>query len=129
MGSYAKYIAAYDRPWWRERDVSGNAVDLRGPLRLVIDGDADRGGVLIGFSTGDANRRLAVMPADSRREVVLDALSRLFGRLAASPRSFAAYGWTSDPWSRGGAIAYPAPTALVQPGDLPRAPHGRVHWA
>jgi monoamine oxidase len=90
MGSYAKYIAAYDRPWWRERDVSGNAVDLRGPLRLVIDGDADRGGVLIGFSTGDANRRLAVMPGDSRREVVLDALSRLFGRLAASPRSFAA---------------------------------------
>jgi monoamine oxidase len=69
------------------------------------------------------------MPSDSRREVVLDALSRLFGPLAASPRSFAAYDWTSDPRTRGGEIAYPAPTALVQAGDLPRAPHGRVHWA
>jgi monoamine oxidase len=130
MGSYAKYVAAYDRAFWREQGASGNAVDLRGPLQLVIDGSADRGGVLIGFSTGDANRRLAAMPPDARRDTVLASLSRLFGPRAAAPTAFDEYDWTADPWSRGGAIAYPAVNALAQTDDdRPPDAHGRVLWA
>ena len=50
LGAYAKAVAVYERPWWRERGLNGIGLATDGPLQMVVDGaaESDRG-ILVGF--------------------------------------------------------------------------------
>ena len=54
---------------------------------------------------------------------------RFFGSGAAQVIDYEDQDWPSDPWSRGGYMASPAPGILSSAGEAIRVPHGRVHWA
>ena len=43
MGAYMKGVALYERPWWRERGLSGIAFADSGPVQMVVDASPSGG--------------------------------------------------------------------------------------
>src|SRR5215208_2080809 len=81
QGTVIKTMAIYDRPFWREDGLSGQATSDVGPVKVAFDNSPPDGspGVLLGFLEGEHARRLGRLPADERRRLVVDGLARIFG--------------------------------------------------
>ncbi|MDB6442814.1 MULTISPECIES: FAD-dependent oxidoreductase [unclassified Pseudomonas] len=97
MAPHAKYLAIYDRPFWREQGLSGAARSARGPLGEIHDASMpDGSAALFGFFGVPAYVRKAV-PEDVLREHSRAQLVRLFGSQAAEPRADFIKDWAQDP--------------------------------
>jgi monoamine oxidase len=132
MGAIVKCQAVYDRPWWRERGWSGQALTDEGyALQATFDNspaDASKG-VLLGFAAAGRARRMAALSPAQRQALVVRELARLFGEPAANIEMYADLCWADEPWSRGGYTGFFTPGAWTAfAGALAQA-HGRVHWA
>jgi monoamine oxidase len=97
MAPHAKFMAVYDRPFWREAGLSGTAQSMVGPMVEIHDATtADGQAALFGF---------VGVPADARRQVERQALidagiqqmARLFGAQAGSPKAAFLQDWAADP--------------------------------
>ena len=131
MGAYMKGIAVFDRPWWRERGLSGLAMSDRGPVQFTVDiSPGEQGpGVLAGFITGAPARELAHIEPKARREAVLGAMADVLAPEAASPEAYRDFNWLEEPWSRGGPVGLMGPGTLTALGPALTEPAGPVHWA
>lgn len=102
MAAHAKIVAVYDRPFWRDRGLSGTAMSAKGPMVEIHDASAEDGGpyALFGF---------VGYPAEARREIGEEALLGLareqlvamFGEEAGSPLEVVLQDWSTDPWTAG----------------------------
>jgi monoamine oxidase len=131
MGATTKCMAFYERPFWRDRGLSGEVACTGGPLTVVFDNspeDASRG-VLLGFAVGRPARELSARPAAERKRAVVDAFARFFGPEAASPIDYVEQDWSAEAWTRGCPTGTLPPSALTQFGPALREPVGRIHWA
>lgn len=130
-GSALKYVAVYDRAFWRDAGLCGQATSTRGPMSAVFDCTPVGAScaVLGGFAGGRNARNLALLPERARREAVLGELARLFGERARTPDEFHEKDWSEDPWSRGCYNAVAQTGALTSFGPALRRPVGRIHWA
>lgn len=131
MGATTKCLAIYDRPFWRDAGLSGEAVMTNGPLAVAFDNTSADGSVpaLLGFSVGSLARDLAKLSADDRRTAVLDALAQSFGPRALNPVEYHEKDWQADPWSQGCPTGNFGPGTLTQFASALSDPVGRVHWA
>ncbi len=131
QGSVIKCMAIYERPFWRERGLSGQATSDTGPAKIVFDNSPPDGspGVLLGFLEGERARVIGRLPADERRAAVLGGLARLFGPEASTPADFVERSWAEEEWTRGCYGCYMPPGAWTGFGDALRAPIGPIHWA
>jgi monoamine oxidase len=98
MAGQAKAVAIYDRPFWRDAGLSGDAMSRHGPLVEVHDASPDAGGpyALFGF--------VGVPPAhrqdkEALQDAVIAQLTRLFGPDAAAPRQLIVKDWAHDPYT------------------------------
>lgn len=131
MAGHAKFVAIYDRPFWREKGLSGDALSRHGPLAEIHDASGVEGqpAALFGFLG---------IPAVARQDhaseigtLALDQLARIFGPEAARPVHTALQDWAREPWTATladqtpppGHPAYGLPQALVGLAD------GRLHVA
>jgi len=131
MGSVIKAVVAYDRPFWREAGLSGEAVSHSLPFNTVLDAswpEAD-GGALVGFFDGKPAMDYADADQATRRQAVIDSLVQYFGPQAATPISYADYNWLADDWARGCYTGVMPPGVMTTVGHTLRIPCGRVHWA
>lgn len=130
-GFAVKIALVYDEAFWRADGLSGESIALGSPVALTIDGcgPTPPPGILHAFLSGPAAQRWARLDAAQRRTVVLDAVSRRFGRAAATPREYAEHCWADEEWTRGCYMAHYPPGVLTNFGPSLRAPFGRVHWA
>jgi monoamine oxidase len=130
-GSAVKYVAVYDRAFWRDAGLSGQATSTRGPLSAIFDCSPTGAdcAVLGGFAGGRNARALARLPERARHEAVLDELARLYGERARTPDELYEKNWSDDPWSRGCYNAVAQTGALTAFGPALRRPVGRIHWA
>ncbi|MEM8980926.1 MAG: FAD-dependent oxidoreductase [Pseudomonadota bacterium] len=95
MAGQAKAVAVYDRPFWREKGLSGDAMSRRGPLAEIHDASPAEGGpfALFGFvgvppqARGDAQALKAQITAQ---------LGRLFGPDAREPKDLLVKDWAYD---------------------------------
>ena len=128
---YVKVEAVYDKPFWRDDGLTGQAFGDR-HVSATYDHSPPDGspGVLIGF-IGGAHARSWYRLADraARRRTVLEDFAAYFGPRARNPREYIEMRWPSETWSRGGHIGYTAPGVLLDFGRALRAPVGRIHWA
>jgi len=96
MAGQAKAVAVYDRPFWRDDGLSGDAMSRVGPLVEIHDASARSGGpyALFGFvgTAPDARRDERVL-----KQQVLAQLGRLFGPQAAHPSALFVKDWAGDP--------------------------------
>ncbi|MGW7366432.1 flavin monoamine oxidase family protein [Streptomyces sp. NPDC054841] len=93
----AKFVAAYDKPFWRDSDLNGLSEcegvvgstwpQNRGILSALVP--PERYGVLLG------------MPEALREHELLFDIARLYGEEAHYPLSTYVRMWGTDPWTRG----------------------------
>jgi monoamine oxidase len=131
MGSVIKCEAVYDRPFWRDMGLSGQATSDTGPAKITFDNSPEDGspGVLLGFVEGADARYWGTQSADARRQAVLESFVRYFGSQAMNATNFIEHDWSSEPWSRGCYAGFMPPGVLTSYGTALRAPIDRIHWA
>lgn len=133
MGDVVKIHVSYERPFWRERGLSGEAT-LYGErsLGFVFDNSPSdlAAGVLVCFVYADRIRQWNALGVERRRQDVLDTLVELFGDDAAAPTRYAEKNWAEEPFIGGAYAANPTPGTWIEHGRAGwREPVGRVHWA
>jgi monoamine oxidase len=127
-GGVVKCFAAYDRAFWRDAGLSGEAYRPRGTVRAVVDASAsDHTPVLLAFIVGTAAAAWHERDPHDRRSDVLGTLAELFGEPALAPLDYLEADWAADPWSAG-CVAGTPPGALIT-GATWRGTHDRFHLA
>lgn len=97
MAPHAKFIAIYDRPFWREAGFSGTAQSMVGPLMEIHDANtADGQAALLGFFGVGAGDRAAT-GEDALKQSAVAQLVRLFGAAASQPSATLLKDWAADP--------------------------------
>lgn len=97
MAGQAKILAVYDKPYWREAGLSGDAASQRGPMVEMHDASPATGGpyAIFGFvglpATTRALRKADVIIA-ARQQLV-----SLFGPAMADPLSIEMMDWAHEP--------------------------------
>jgi monoamine oxidase len=131
QGTLTKVAAIYDRPFWRDEGLTGQAVATGFPISIAFDDSPPGGrpGVIFGFVGGDNARRYARRSEGDRRAAVLDQLAGFFGPRARRPRGFFETSWSQQRWTRGCPVGIPAVGSFVSYGPWLREPVGRIHWA
>ena len=130
LGPVIKHVLAYERAFWRERGLSGEVYDARGPVSAVVD-HTDAAGAqpaLQAFVLGAQARRLSALDAGARHQVIVDALVDALGPEAGQPLAHVEHDWASDPWTAG-CVGLLAPGVISSHHDALRAPVGRIHVA
>jgi len=129
-GAVVKCFAAYDRPFWRDAGMSGEAYRPRGTLRAVVDGSPPGGGsaVLQAFVVGAEAERWHRRDPDDRRREVIASLVELFGTPAGTPIDYLEADWAIDPWSAG-CVASTPPGALTPGTPWRTSPGSHLHLA
>jgi monoamine oxidase len=127
-----KFIATYQRPWWRDKGLSGTATgDETVAVPIVFDSSpADASlGVLVGFTNSTrvpSDEMLA--GEESRRTALGRSLAGYFGPAAGDFIDYHEGVWAEDPWAAG-CNSYPAPGVLTAFGPQLREPVGGIIWA
>ncbi|MDQ6915933.1 MAG: flavin monoamine oxidase family protein, partial [Actinomycetota bacterium] len=131
QGSVIKCEAVYDRPFWRDAGLTGQAVGDRAPVGVTFDNSPPEGtpGVLLGFIEGQQARLWTQRSAADRRQAVLQSFAAYFGDQALNPRQYLEMNWSTELYTRGCYVGYTPPGVLTDYGAEIRRPVGRVHWA
>lgn len=96
MASYAKYVAVYESPFWRDTGLSGAARSAIGPLTEIHDASTlENDGALFGFFGVPAQVRQSVSDT-VLKEHCRAQLVRLFGAQASTPKSEYLKDWAKD---------------------------------
>jgi monoamine oxidase len=95
MAGQAKFSALYQKPFWREKGLSGQAFSQKGPLGEIHDGsNANQGPYgLTGFLGIPAVQR---NQHQSLTEAILSQLEAIYGKPAAQPISFFYQDWACE---------------------------------
>ena len=98
MAGQAKALAIYDRPFWREAGLSGDAMSRMGPMVEIHDASPARNGpfALFGFIGVPPEHR---QDQERLRESILAQLVRLFGQDAGAPEALTLKDWAFDTWT------------------------------
>jgi len=97
MAPHAKFLALYDRSFWREAGLCGTAQSMVGPMPEIHDATTASGhAALFGFLGVVAEQR-ATLGEDALTRACLDQLARLFGPEARHPRATLLKDWAADP--------------------------------
>jgi monoamine oxidase len=131
QGELIKVAAVYDKPFWRDKGLTGTAVSLDGPVNATFDDSPPDGspGVVFGFVGGDEARKFQGMSSADRRAAVLKNFSDFFGPEGGSPREYFETDWPAERWSRGGPVGIAGQGTMLSHAPLIREPTGKIHWA
>jgi monoamine oxidase len=131
MGKASKCVLAYERAFWREKGLSGEAISDRGDVRLVFDECQEEGKhpALLVFLVGDVAAELATLSEDERRQRLIDGLVPLFGEEARQVTGYVEKAWAEDPWSGGCYTGIMAPGTMTRVGHALRQKIGRISFA
>ncbi|HEY0973797.1 MAG TPA: flavin monoamine oxidase family protein [Solimonas sp.] len=131
MGTVIKVQCVYDKPFWRNAGLNGQATgDIR-PVKVAFDNSPPDGhvGVLMGFIEGEDGRRAQRQTVEQRRQATIDCFASWFGEAARHPVEYIERNWSAEEWSRGCYAGYFPPGVWSDFGPALRAPIGRLHWA
>jgi len=96
MAPHAKYVAIYDKPFWREQGLSGQARSACGPLVEIHDASNPQGkAALFGFVGLPADVRQQVTQAELK-SLCRAQLGALFGNEATTPQSDLLQDWAVE---------------------------------
>lgn len=97
MAGHAKFVAVYDRPFWRAAGLSGDAMSRRGPLAEIHDASGPDGvpAALFGFVGVPAGARAGQVAQIGA--AALHQLSRIFGPEALHPIASTLRDWALAP--------------------------------
>lgn len=97
MAPHAKLFAVYDRPFWRERRLSGAAQSMVGPLVEIHDATTRSGAAALFGFVGVPSAQRAAIGEEALIHACIIQLIRLFGEEAGRPRATLFKDWAVDP--------------------------------
>ncbi|MGE0000284.1 MAG: flavin monoamine oxidase family protein [Ilumatobacteraceae bacterium] len=102
-GAVIKFLARYERPFWRRADIGATTMWLDPPGFYVGEASPDDDTfVLVGFLGGAATSVWWATTAAARRAAFVERLVEAYGPDAAEPISFVERDWAPDDWGAGG---------------------------
>ena len=131
MGSVIKIQVVYDKPFWRDEGLTGQAASYEGPVKVVFDNspiDVDYG-VLIGFMEANDGRRASDWSLEKRKSKTIECLVRYFGEKAKDYKAYYEKNWAEETYSRGCYGGHFTPGVWTAFGKYLREPIGHIHWA
>jgi len=132
MGAVWKVHAVYDRPFWRDQGLSGQATSDAFISKVTFDSTPPTPGapgILMGFIEGQDALDATMMSAADRKARVLEAFAAYFGAEATSPKAYMETNWQAEAYSQGGYTGVCPPGVLTSFKTVWRNAIGRVHWA
>jgi monoamine oxidase len=130
-GRLTKVTAVYGSPFWREKGLSGEAINEEGPVTMTFDNSPPGGarGALVGFIGGRDASRYARLATSERRHTALGCFESLYGPEARAAELYLEQDWAAEPWSAGGPVCNFATGGWTASGPALRKPVGPLHWA
>lgn len=131
MGALGKATAIYDRPFWRDANLTGQVISDSGVVRTTLDVSPENStyGAILGFIEADEMR---LYDAATEQEII-DKVSqdyvRYFGPQAANATQWVVQRWDNEIWSRGGPVAVAGPGTISKYGKAITESVGGIHWA
>lgn len=131
VGATTKHVLLYDRAFWRDDGLSGEAVCDEGPFSVAFDNTSADGAqpALLAFAVGQQARELASRSEADRKRAVREQLARCFGPRALEATAHVERDWAREPWTRGCPVGLAMAGTLSEHGVGLRAPCGPIHWA
>jgi monoamine oxidase len=131
MGAAVKIFVRYEKAFWRERGLSGEAACGDGPISVTFDQGSEDGqtACLMAFVGGKYARTWHRLDQNERKKIILERLAKYFGEEGRKPLSYAEQDWCGEEWSGGAPIALFPTGTLSMHGPALREPVGRIHWA
>ncbi|HYZ29092.1 MAG TPA: flavin monoamine oxidase family protein [Thermoleophilaceae bacterium] len=132
QGTLRKFEAVYERPFWRDKGLSGQCISNIGPVKATFDASPKDGspGVILGFIGGSEARRWTPRSPEERKKAVLDQFQVFFDDTQAqNVKGVYEKDWVADRWAIGCPVGVLPPGTLVDFGPALRAPLGKIHWA
>ncbi len=129
MAGQAKFCALYEKPFWRQRGLSGQTFSEHGPLGEIHDGSNNNQGPygltgFVGIPAAQRNQQHFI-------EAILSQLSIIYGKPAAQPSAFFYQDWARERFT---ATQFDQPPMYEHPLYHPPAGQtsiwdGTVHFA
>jgi len=101
MAGHAKIIVSYEKPFWLEQDLSGDAVSHLGPMREIHDASSDpdktktkKGYAIFGFVGIPGSYRKG--KESEIKKAAIEQLIRLFGEKARNPIDVVLKDWAQE---------------------------------
>jgi monoamine oxidase len=131
MGSVVKVNLLYDRPFWRERGLSGQCFTETGDFAMTFDNSlpGSSAGVIVAFFEGAEALRVSGRGEGGVVEDLSSALVRFLGPEARAVQGAVVLDWSAEPFTRGCYGGHLPPGVWTQYGPALRAPVGALHWA
>jgi len=131
FGSIGKGIAVYDKPFWRDKGLTGQATSDTGPMKATFDLTPPSGspGVMMGFIDARDAREYSTLSDDERRKRCIDQFALYFGEEARNPKEFLTELWDELPLHRGCPVCFTAPGVLTAYGEVLHARDGARFFA
>jgi putrescine oxidase len=131
MGFVIKVHAVYDRPFWREQGLSGTAFSPYELSHEAYDNSnhGDERGTLVGFVSDKNADGVFELPAEERKERILESLAHYYGPEAKNPVVYYESDWGSEEWTRGAYAASFDLGGLYRYGPDLRTAVGPLHFA
>jgi monoamine oxidase len=96
MAPHAKFVAIYERAFWRDAGLSGTAQSMVGPMPEMHDATTASGNAaLFGFLGISADQR-ATLGTEAITRACVAQLVRLFGADAGHPRATLVMDWAAE---------------------------------
>lgn len=104
IGNSMKVQAIYEKPFWREKNLSGNGISYNGIPTFTYDNSGSEGtpGVLLGFISANNATLWNRLTKKERRQAVLTTWSSIFGPQIMHPIDYIEQDWMQEPFIRGG---------------------------
>jgi putrescine oxidase len=131
MGLVIKVHAVYERPFWRDKGLSGTGFGAKELCQEVYDNTnhEDTRGTLVAFVSDELADDLLRRPAEERRDAILRSLANYLGDEALEPTVYFESDFASEEWTRGAYAASYDLGGLHRYGADQRKPVGPISWA
>ena len=131
MGLVIKVHAVYERPFWRDKGLSGTGFGAEEVCQEVYDNTnhEDTRGTLVAFVSDEIADDLLRGPAEERRAAILRSLANYLGDEALDPSVYFESDFASEEWTRGAYAASYDLGGLHRYGAEQRTPVGPIGWA
>ncbi|NVJ85291.1 MAG: flavin monoamine oxidase family protein [Algoriphagus sp.] len=132
MGRVGKCFMIYDRPFWRDKQFSGQVVsdDPRSHQTVFDCSPADgKYGILMGFTIGNRADDYFSKNEESRKAQMLNQLTQYFGEEAKNPIRYIDFSMSDEPWSKGCYAGLIPTGAWSTWRDAYRKSEGNLHFA
>jgi monoamine oxidase len=96
MAPHAKFLALYDRPFWRDAGLSGTAQSIVGPLVEIHDATTASGAAALFAFVGATAEQRQTLGEGPLTDTCVRQLGRLFGEEALRPRGTLFKDWSAD---------------------------------